>query len=95
MIAAMCVGWFVPTLQFWGAAWGPLRLFAYGPGDFAPPWPAFALGFIACFLPCVLPVAYYRRPDGPWALHVYEAAGIRVFRALATNGDYINRAARR
>jgi hypothetical protein len=95
VIAAMCMGWLVPMLQFWGAAWGPLRPFAYGPGDFAPSGLAFALAFIACFLPCALPPAYYRRPDGPRALRVYEAAGIRAFRALATNGDYINRAARR
>ena len=94
MIAAMCLGWFVPILQFWGAAWGPLRPFSYSPGDFAPSWPAFALVFLGCFLPCALPRAYYR-PDAPPFLRFYEALGIRAFRAFATNGDWINRAARR
>ena len=95
VLAAMCLGWFLPILHFWGAAWGPLRPFSYGSGDFAPPLPAFAFAVVACFLPCALPRAFYRRPDGPRTLRVYEALGIRAFRRIATNGDWINRAARR
>ncbi len=95
MLAAMCLGWFSPVIQFWGAAWGPLRPFSYGSGDFAPSLPVFAFAFMACFLPCALPRTYYRRADGPRILRVYEALGIRAFRSFATNGDWINRAARR
>ncbi len=92
--AALIVNWLSPILLFWAAAWG-LRPFASGPGDNAPSWLAFGLAFTACFLPCMLPRAYYDRLGGPWVFRIYEAIGIRAFRALVTNGDYINRAARR
>jgi hypothetical protein len=95
VIAAMCALWITPTLRFWGAAFGPFRPFDYPRQDVAPSLPWFLAGTAACFAPLLFPRAFYECWEGVRRLPFYESVGVRVFRALATNGDLINRWARR
>jgi hypothetical protein len=95
VIAAMSALWIGPTLRFWGAAFGPFRPFSYGEQDVSPSLAWVLLGATACFAPCLLPGSFYRCWEGVRRLPFYESLGVRAFRALATNGDLINRWARR
>lgn len=95
VIAAMCALWITPTLQFWGAAFGPFRPFDYPQRDVAPSLPWFLAGTAICFAPLLFPRAFYRCWEGVRRLPLYESVGVRAFRVLATNGDLINRWARR
>lgn len=95
VIGAFCALWMAPALRFWGAAFGPLRPFDYPRQDVAPSLAWFLLGLAACFLPLLLPRSFYRCWEGIRRLPLYERVGVRIFRAFATNGDFINRWARR
>lgn len=95
VIAAMCLLWISPTLQFWGAAFGPLRPFSYSQADVAPSPAWFIVGLAVCFTPLALPKAYYGCWEGRRAVRIYEMLSVRVFKRFATNGDIINRWARR
>lgn len=95
VIAAMSALWITPTLQFWGAAFGPFRPFSYPSEDVAPSLAWFAVALAACFAPLLLPAAFYRCWEGGGVSRAYAGIGVRVFRRFATNGDLINRWARR
>jgi hypothetical protein len=95
VIAAMCALWITPTLQFWGAAFGPFRPFSYPNEDVAPSLAWFAVALAACFAPLLLPAAFYRCWEGGGVARVYAGVGVRIFRRFATNGDLINLWARR
>jgi hypothetical protein len=92
---AMSLFWITPTIRFWGAAFGPLRPFSYPQEDIAPSPVWFFAGLAACFAPCALSRAYYDCWEGRRGIRAYEALGIRAFKRYATNGDLINRWARR
>ncbi|HEU4559678.1 MAG TPA: hypothetical protein VFS20_17630 [Longimicrobium sp.] len=95
VIAAMCLLCLGPLLQFWGAVFGPLRPFDYPPGDFAPSLAWFGVATAACFAPLLLPRSFYRCHEGRGGARFYEAIGVRLFKRFATNGDLVNRWARR
>ena len=95
VVAAMSALWISPMLRYWGAAFGPLRPFAYGDVDVSPSLAMFGAAAFACLLPWWLPRSYYDAGQTPAARRLYERLGVRLFRRVATNGDLINRAARR
>jgi len=95
IVALMAAFWITPMVQFWAAVFGPLRPFSYPDGDLAPPLHWMVAGVAFCFLPCLLPRAYYRVAPAHRARRLYEALGVRIFKAFATDGDRINRRARR
>ena len=80
-----------PTIQFWGAVFGPLRPFGYPQADVAPSPAWFIVGLPLCFAPLALPKGYDRCWEGRRASRIYEMLGVRVFKRFATNGDFINR----
>jgi hypothetical protein len=95
VIGAMSLLWIAPTLRFWGTAFGPSRPFDYPQDDVAPSLAGFLAGLATCFAPCVLPAAYYECWEGRRGLRVFEALGVRTFKRYASNGDLVNRLARR
>jgi hypothetical protein len=95
LVLAFAWLWLLPLLQFWGAAWGPFRPHGYPPIDVAPSRLAFLLGLAACFVPVLLPTAYFRPWEGRNAARLYAALGVRAFTRVATNGDLVNRFLRR
>lgn len=95
LVLAFAWLWLLPLLQFWGAAWGPFRPHGYPPIDVAPSRVGFLLGLAACFVPVLLPTAYFRPWEGRSAARLYEALGVRAFKRFATNGDLVNRFVRR
>jgi hypothetical protein len=84
-----------PLCLFWGAVWGPTRPSSYPADEVAPAPLAFCVGLALCFLPCALPTAYYRAVPGQGIERVLTALGVRTFKRFATNGDLVNRWARR
>jgi len=52
-------------------------------------------GLAVCFVPCLLPSAYFRSWEGERGARVWKALGVRWFKRFATNGDLVNRLARR
>jgi len=95
VIGAMSLLWITPTLQFWGAAFGPFRPFSYPGEDVAPSLAWFLAALAACFAPLLLPAGFYRCWEGGGGVRAYVGVGVRAFRRFATNGDLINRWARR
>ena len=95
LVLAFAWLWLLPLLFFWGAAWGPFRPHGYPPIDVAPSRVAFLAALAVCFLPVLLPTAYFRPWEGPNAARAYEALGVRTFKRCATNGDLVNRFLRR
>jgi len=93
--ASMAGGWLGPLLMFWLYVWGPLRPFAYPPGDLLPgAW--FALLVVACIsLWWVVPDAYFDVQRFERTGRVYELLGVLLFRRFAPNGDLANRWERR
>lgn len=87
--------WLSPLVHFWGAVWGPFRPFGDPQGDLAPSLGWFVAGLAVCFTPCALPMAYFKGWEGEHRARVFEAFGIRTFKRFATNGDLVNRWARR
>lgn len=95
VIAAMSTGFLAPMVIFWARVWGPLR-----PGDLrgielAPSAAAFLAGVALCGLPYLLPGAWFRPWEGARGRRVYRALGVPGFRRWVTNGDAIQRSARR
>lgn len=95
VIALISALWIAPTFRFWGAAFGPLRPFSYPADDVAPSLAAFAAVLAACFAPCLLPRTWYDCWEGGRGTRLYRVIGVRTFKFFATNGDLINRWARR
>ncbi len=93
-IAGMCLLWLGPMLQFWLAAWGPLRPFDV-PTVAAPSWGAFLLGVAVSFGAWWLPRSYFKTKAVKRGGRVYRRLGVHVFRRYVTNGDVINRRVRR
>ena len=93
-IAVMSAFFLTPVLMFWLRVWGPLRPFDVA----AVPMPsllAFCAGVVRCALAAWVPASYFsvRRfeRDG----RCYRAIGVRQFRKVVPNGDWMNRARRR
>lgn len=95
IIAAMCLFWIVPMVRFWGAVFGPLRPYSYSVENVAPPWISFMIVTVACFVPVLFPVRYYTCWERGRGIRSYKTLGVQRFKQFATNGDFINRWARR
>ena len=93
--ASMAGGWLGPLLMFWLYVWGPLRPFAYPPGNLLPgAWFWFVV--VACVsLWWVLPRAYFEVQRFERTRQVYESLGVLWFRQFAPHGDLANRWERR
>lgn len=93
--ASMAGGWLGPLLMFWLYVWGPLRPFAYPPGDYRPgAW--FHPLFVACLsLWWILPRAFFEVHSFERGGRVYESLGVLHFRRFAPHGDLANRWERR
>lgn len=95
VIGAMCLLWGVPMFRFWGAVFGPFRPFDYPQGNVTPSLAWLLAGIAVCALPCLLPQAYYGCWERIRGRRLYESLGVRAFKRYTTNGDLINRGARR
>jgi hypothetical protein len=92
-IALMC-GWLGQLIIFWMAVWGPMRPFdAAGPLTPAPT--AYALALPLCLAAGWAPAAYLRPRRWETDGRLYEMLGVRAFRRLVPNGDWVNRIRRR
>ncbi|MEQ1691840.1 MAG: hypothetical protein ABMA00_11170 [Gemmatimonas sp.] len=93
-ILAMNVGFLSPLLLFWSSVWGPLRPYA-DVGPLSPtPMPyviLLALSVGTWWLPSLYLRARGWERDG----RVYRWLGVRAFRALVPDGDWVNRRRRR
>jgi hypothetical protein len=93
-IAVMSALFLAPLLIFWLRVWGPLRPFDIAAVP-APSTFVLCAGVLACMLAARPPQRYFRvRPferDGRF----YRAVGVRAFRKVVPNGDWMNRARRR
>jgi len=92
-IAVMCA-WLGPLLIFWLAVWGPLRPFRAA-GPLSPPPAPFALALPVCLAATWLSPAWLRTRRWEMEGRVYEALGVRAFRRLVPDGDWVNRVRRR
>ena len=93
MLAIAAALWFVPMAQFWMRFCPPLRPFAFDAP--APSWTALFVGTGICVAPLLLLPRSYFRPRGFERPQMYRAIGIRVFRYLAPDGDWVNGKVRR
>lgn len=90
-ILAIPVQWIPLTAVFWLRFLPPFR-----PFEFHTPGPdpvVFALCFASSLIPCALPRSYFR-PRG-LERRAYERLGIRAFRYVAPDGDFVNARLRR
>ena len=92
VLAVAAALWFVPMAQFWMRFFPPLRPFAFDAP--APSWTALFIGTAACIVPPFLPPSYFR-PKQLERPQRFRALGIRVFRYLAPDGDWVNGRVRR
>jgi len=95
LVMAFSLLYLSPVLHFWGAAFGFVRPAGTPPPAMMPTWSWFLAGLAACFLPCLLPAAYFRSWEGEGGIRVWEALGVRRFKRFVTIGDLVNRLARR
>jgi hypothetical protein len=95
LVLAFAWLWLLPLLLFWGAAWEPFRPRGRPPAGVAPSGLGFLAALAACFLPVLLPAAWFQPWEGRRAARLYEALGVRLFKRVATNGDIVNRFLRR
>jgi hypothetical protein len=88
--AVVCAAWIVPLLRFWAMIFGLFRPPHYESGNVAPePW-LFAVACAVCILPSWLPPSYYRTRKMEARGRLYELLGVRLFRKLVPNGDFVN-----
>jgi len=95
LVMAFAGLWLTPIFQFWGAVHGAFRPKGYPTGDLAPSLAWFLIGLAVCFVPCVLPPAFYAPRGGRKAVRLLERLGVRAFKRVTTNGDLVNRWGRR
>jgi hypothetical protein len=93
--ASMAGGWLGPLAMFWLYVWGPLRPFDYPAGDLSPRLSTFILLAGLSIAMWWLPEAYYRVRPVEQSGRLYEALGVRLFRAFVPDGDLSNRWRRR
>ncbi len=93
--ASMAGGWLGPLLMFWLYVWGPLRPFAYPPGDYRPGAWLVPLVLACLSLWWILPRAFFQVQRFERGGRVYEVLGVLLFRQFAPDGDLANRWERR
>lgn len=93
--AIVCAGWIVPLLKFWALVWDVFRPSDYAGGDVAPRLGLFLAACAVCLAPWWLPASYYRVRRFEANGRLYEILGVRIFRKLVPNGDWVNRWRRR
>jgi hypothetical protein len=80
--------WIFPMAQFWVRFFPPLR-----PFDFlapAPSWAFWVAAFVCCAAPYALPLGWFK-PLWFENRQFYERLGVRLFRQIAPDGDWVNR----
>jgi len=88
--ALMCAGWITPLLKFWGLVWGVARPSDYSGGDVAPHAGLFLAACAAGVATWWLPRSWYRIRPFEASGRIYEYAGVRHFRKIVPNGDWVN-----
>ena len=92
-IALFCL-WLGSAVLFWLQAFGPLRSFDRASPDEAPLW--WLVGsLLAGYAMRFLPPSWYRVRRFEANGQIYERLGVKVIRALVSNGDLVNRFVRR
>ena len=93
-IAVMSALFLTPLVLFWLRVWGPLRPFDVAEVP-APSLLALLAGVAVCLCATRPPASYFAvrafERDG----RLYRALGVRHFRKVVPNGDWMNRARRR
>ncbi len=89
-IALMSGLWIAPLFVFWMRFWPPLRPYD-APMLPSPPTALLVAGVALSIAAWWTPAAYYRVRDFERSGRLYERLGVRQFRRLVTDGDYINR----
>lgn len=86
--------WLALVLMFWLRAWGPLLPFDEAPLQAsAPIW--FAVSVAAAAIAAKLPRRYYLPRRAEIDGGIYRSMGVPQFRAMITDGDFINAFVRR
>ena len=93
-IAVMSALFLTPLVIFWLRVWGPLRPFDIAAVP-APSTLVLCAGVLACVLAARPPERYFRVQPFERDGRFYRAVGVRVFRKVVPNGDWMNRARRR
>ena len=93
-IAVMSALFLTPLALFWLRVWGPLRPFDVA----AVPSPsaiAVCVAVAVCLAAARPPASYFRVRGFERDGRLYRAVGVRLFRKVVPNGDWMNRARRR
>lgn len=93
-IVMMSVGFLSPLLIFWSAVWGPTRPYA-DVGTLTPAPMPYAILLALTIGTWWLPGLYLRSREWERDGRVYRWVGVRAFRALTPDGDWVNRRRRR
>ena len=93
-IAAMSALFLAPLLVFWLRVFGPLRPFDVSPVP-SPPALAFSGAALVCLLAAYVPASYFRVRASAAGERWYRAVGVRQFRKVVPDGDWMNRVRRR
>ena len=80
--------WIFPMAQFWMRFVPPLRPFDFHTAS--PPWPFWILFLLCCAAPCIIPRHWFR-PLQFENRKLYERLGVRWFRQVTPDGDWVNR----
>lgn len=94
MLVAGFILWIVTQFIFWKRSFP-----AFWPADLPPPpdpsWPWLAASLALALAGLFAPAAFFRPRRFEVAGRLYRALGVKAFRRIVTNGDWINRAVRR
>lgn len=77
----MCAGFLAPLLKFWVVAFGTLSAMSLA---------VVAAAFVASAAVWWLPDAWYRTRHFERSGRLYERVGVRLFRRVVPNGDWVN-----
>jgi Glycosyl-4,4'-diaponeurosporenoate acyltransferase len=86
----MCAGFIVPLLRFWATVWGFVVPAGAPSSDVAPHLVPFLIVCAAGVSTWWLPPAWYRTRAFEQDGRLYELIGVRLFRRLVPNGDWVN-----
>ena len=93
-IAVMSALFLTPLVIFWLRVWGPLRPFDVAEVP-APSLVALIASVAVCFTAARPPASYFAVRGFERDGRLYRAIGVRHFRKVVPNGDWMNRSRRR